>query len=201
MMKRCLMLDVDGVLVKGRPKDGLPWATDIEKDLGINPARLQAEFFTPYWADIITGKLVLLEVLMRCLPLISNTLTAEELIEYWFKMDARIDADVLQNCEKLRRSGTSIFLATNQDHMRADYLMNDLSLRNHVDGIIYSAGIAARKPDQAFYKEAETISGFTPEELVLIDDTKVNVKAARDAGWAAVHWEEGSNLINAFKGA
>ena len=38
-MMKVLMVDVDGVLVHGRPQDGLPYFTSIERDLGIRPVQ------------------------------------------------------------------------------------------------------------------------------------------------------------------
>ncbi len=195
-MKRCLMLDVDGVLVNGRPEDGQPWATDLERDLGISPQRLQTVLFVPHWADIVTGRKKLFDVLETCLPELSHALSAQAFIDYWFENDSGIDEAVLAACDELRGRGMRIFLATNQEHMRANYLMDRFGFREHVDGIVYSAQIAARKPQRAFFDAAMTRIGSAPEHILLVDDTKANVDAAREAGWDAIHWSEGSNLTN-----
>ena len=55
------MLDVDGVLLRGRPADGLPWATGLEADLGVSPAALHASFFAVHWAEIVVGRAGLME--------------------------------------------------------------------------------------------------------------------------------------------
>lgn len=194
-MKRCLMLDVDGVLVTGRPEDGGSWASDIERDLGIAPARLHAVFFAPHWSDIVTGRKDLLTVLAACLPELSPSLSAQAFVDYWFEKDSRVDPAVLAACASLREQGLRIFLATNQEHLRAAYLMERLGLRQHVDGMIYSAAVAARKPEPAFFAAAATRSGAAPEDILLVDDTEANVAAARAAGWHGLHWTAGSNLI------
>ncbi len=194
-MLRCLMLDVDGVVVTGRPEDGLSWATDIERDLGIAPDALHAHFFAPHWGDIVIGRKPLLDALAESLPALPSSVTAQDFIDYWFEKDARLDEAVLAACDELRGRGINVFLATNQEHMRAAYLMDRLALRDHVDGIIYSAEIAARKPDRAFFDAAEKISGAAPHDILLVDDTRANVDAALDAGWTAVHWVEGAELL------
>jgi putative hydrolase of the HAD superfamily len=194
-MTRCVMLDVDGVVVNGRPQDGQSWATDIEHDLGIAPDRLHAMFFAPHWADIVIGKKQLFEVLEACAPALSPSLTAQALIDYWFANDSGVDQAVLAACDELRARGVRIFLATNQEHMRAAYLMDRLHLRNHVDGIIYSAQIAARKPQRAFFDAAARRSGSAPEGIILVDDTQANVDAAIAAGWGAIQWTQGSSLL------
>jgi len=50
------MLDVDGVLVNGRPQDGKHLFTDLEADLGVSRSLLQAAFFDVYWQQIVVGK-------------------------------------------------------------------------------------------------------------------------------------------------
>ncbi|WMT86652.1 HAD-IA family hydrolase [Pelagibacterium sp. 26DY04] len=190
------MLDVDGVVVKGRPADGMPWATDLERDLGVVPQRLQSEFFAPYWGEIIVGRRGLHEALTACLPKLSPTLSVDAFIDYWFSMDARIDEDVLAQCEELRSKGIAVSLATNQEHLRAKYLMEDLGLGEHVDGIFYSSQVGARKPDHAFFEAAALGCGMAPEALILVDDTEANVAAAIEAGWKAVHWTEGLRLTD-----
>ena len=194
-MKRCLVLDVDGVVVNGRPEDGRSWAADIERDLGIDPARLQSVFFGPHWDDIVVGRTDLLEVLADCLPQLAPSVTPRAFVDYWFERDAAVDETVLRASDALRGGGMRVYLASNQEHMRAAYLMDRLALRERVDGMIHSAGVGARKPARAFFAAAERISGLSPAEIVLVDDTPANVEAARASGWTARLWRPGASLV------
>lgn len=187
-MTHCVMLDVDGVLIRGRPEDCQPWSTTLATDLGIDPTRLQTAFFRPYWAQIVTGKRGLAETLADCLPRLDARITARDFIAYWFARDARVDAGVLEDIAHLRAKGQSVVLCTNQDHQRAAYLMHDLGLGAHVDGMIYSAALGTRKPEAAFFTAARAQTGLPPEALLLIDDTRANVTAARKAGWRGRLW-------------
>ena len=188
-MIRCLMLDVDGVLIRGRPEDGQPWSTTLATDLGIDAARLQTAFFRPHWAQIVTGKQGLAETLADCLPRIGAKVTAADFIAYWFARDARLDAGVLEDIATFRALGLRVILCTNQDHLRAAYLMQDLGLAAHIDGMIYSAALGARKPDPAFFNAARAQTGLPPDALLLVDDTRANITAARKAGWRACLWQ------------
>jgi putative hydrolase of the HAD superfamily len=189
------MLDVDGVVVRGRPRDGLPWSTSLEQDLGISSEQLHAILFAPHWDEIVTGRKELFSVLDDCMPQLTQSVTAKQLVDYWFKMDSFVDEAVLYACDKIRASGVRVFLATNQEHHRASYLVDRLRLGRHVDGMIYSAKVRARKPDLAFFQAAMAQTGFGPENLVLVDDTITNLDAARKAGWAALHWTNSSDLL------
>ena len=190
------MMDVDGVLVGGRPADGAHLFTDLERDLGISLPVLQREFFVPRWPDIVTGRKPLLPELTEVLARIAPSVTAEVLLEYWLRNDARIDHGLLDAIAVLRVGGDRVFLATNQEHHRARYLMEEMGLAAHVDGIFYSAALGYRKPDTGFFEQARALAEPPGGELMLIDDTEANVLAARRCGWRAVHWLPGMDLAD-----
>ena len=185
---KVLMVDVDGVLVSGRPTDGRHLFAELEKDLGLSPDKLRDTFFTPFWEAIVTGREGLTERLAPVLAEIAPKVSAERLIAYWFENDSRVDENVLAVVKQYRQRGVSVFLATNQEHMRADYLMQKVGLGEHVDGIIYSAAVGHRKPAPEFFDHAAAIAGAEPADIVLVDDTLANVEGARQRGWNAVHW-------------
>ncbi|WP_394689871.1 HAD-IA family hydrolase [Hoeflea sp.] len=195
------MLDVDGVLVDGRPEDGRSWAFSLREDLGIDPEMLVSSFFSKVWGDIVTGKRELVIELTKVLRQLPTDVTAEELVDYWFEMDSRIVEPVLEDCRAARQSGVALYLATNQEHLRARYLMETLGLGREFDGMIYSAQAGVRKPFSGFYDHALRVSGFAPEALLFVDDTQANVDAAADAGLRAVHWTEGASLSAILKSA
>lgn len=195
-----IMMDVDGVLVTGRPQDGAHLFTDLEKDLGISLETLQREFFKLRWPDIVTGRKSLRPELADVLATIAPTVTAESLIDYWLINDSRIDMSVLEAMRLLRQQGHHVYLATNQEHLRASYLMNDMGLARDVNGIFYSAALGHRKPEPQFYSKITAQLGVKKSEIILIDDTDPNVLSAREFGWQAVHWVPGMVVAEALAG-
>lgn len=187
-MMKVLMVDVDGVLVHGRPQDGLPYFTSIERDLGIQPEVLQQEFFKRHWPEIIVGREPLMPHLEEVLSRVAPHLSAQRLADYWFENDSRLDHAFLEVLARYRADGTAVFLATNQEHLRAKYLMEQLGLAAHVDGIFYSAALGHRKPSQEFFGLAQETLGVPADEVVFIDDLLENIEAARLFGWRAIHW-------------
>ena len=132
-MPSCLMLDVDGVLVGGRPADGQSWAHTLNDDLGINYESLVEGFFAREWKAVVIGKLDLLPALSLSLERLSTQVSADELVSYWFEMDSRIIGSVLRDCRSARKNGMAVYLTTNQEHLRAKYLMQDLGLQSEVE--------------------------------------------------------------------
>lgn len=191
-------MSMDGVLVCGRPSDGKPWSTDLESDLGLAREVLQREFFKPHWSKIVVGQGGLREHLEPVLQRIAPQLTFDTFVTYWFENDALVNLNLLEELRQERLLGTKIYLATNQEHMRAAYLMEKIGLRDHFDGIFYSAEVGSKKPDSAFFTTVSTLAGLPAEKLALIDDTAENVVAARTSGWKAVQWTTQSSLSSAL---
>ncbi|MBX4940175.1 HAD-IA family hydrolase [Rhizobium binae] len=197
---KVLMVDVDGVLIHGRPTDGLPHFTYLERDLGLRLDLLQQAFFQTCWNDIVIGREALEPRLSAVLAEIAPHLSAATLIDYWFENDSRLDLNLLEELAALRQSGVALFLATNQEHRRARYLMEEASLGAHVDGIIYSAALGHRKPSPDFFRLATERVGALPGEIGFIDDMAENIEAARQFGWNAAQWTADTTLAGAFPG-
>ncbi|WP_234837305.1 HAD-IA family hydrolase, partial [Sinorhizobium meliloti] len=102
---------------------------------------------------------------------------------------------LLEELRQQRKAGKRVYLATDQEHVRAAHLVEALGLGSHCDGIYYSAALGSRKPDQAFFKQVAALSGLRPDQLLLVDDPPANIDAARLCGWNAIHWQQGSMLF------
>jgi len=165
------MVDVDGVL-----------------DLGLRMEDLQREFFDVYWEDVVLGRVMLAEPLGPVLETIAPHLTVDQLIDYWFRQDSRLDREFMRELSEIRSTGVRVYLATNQEHRRAGYLMKDLGLAEHIDDIYYSGQMGAKKPSQEFFDRVASTMSCVASELLLIDDTPANIRAADAAGWQTLHW-------------
>ncbi len=197
---RVLMVDVDGVLVHGRPADGRPVFSELKAELGLSYERLRAAFFNRYWEAIVTGREPMMPRLAAVLAEIAPEIEAEQLVAYWMRNDSRVLADDLAALDEARATGLKVYLATNQEHIRAAYLMAEMGLGAHVDGIAYSAALGTRKPDAEFYRLAMEQVGAVPEEIVFVDDVADNVAAARRAGWRAVQFTGAERLREVIAG-
>lgn len=193
MPAKALMVDVDGVLVDGRPEDGRHWQASLEEDLGFTSDALHEHFFAPCWENIVLGRAGLMEHLATALQKIAPHVRPAQLVSYWFQMDSRLAAPLLAELSLVRAAGVRVYLATNQEHLRAAWLMEKLGLAEHVDGIFYSARLGAKKPDMEFFARVQAAVGLCGEELLLIDDSRPNIEAARKAGWQALHWTKHSS--------
>ena len=187
-MIKAVLVDVDGVLVNGRPADGLHWGIGLEADLGLPFGALQSSLFQRHWEEIIVGRAGLRDCLTAVLAEIAPALTSERILDYWFRNDSRLDLRLLDDLGAVRTAGIVVYLATNQEHLRAHYIMEILGLGKHVDGCFYSAALGVRKPWPGFFETVLRRIGMRADQLLLIDDAEDNIRAAAEAGWCAALW-------------
>ncbi len=188
MRKSVYLMDVDGVIVTGRPSDGAAWWTDLEQHFGFDKSALRTHFFAPFWQDIVRGRDQLLPRLAEALIAMQSPASPEAVRDFWFSQDARIDRKVCAWMDRRRAAGHRVMLATNQDHSRAAHLLDNLGLRDHCDGAYTSAAIGFAKPDAAFFDGIAKAEDRQVTDLILIDDTMENVEAAKRCGWQAYHY-------------
>lgn len=181
-------MDVDGVVVTGRLGDGKGWDTDLERNVGVSIEALKALFFARYWDKVVAGKLPLRPTLEQALSGLANQNKIDALVDYWFRMDARLDQGVLDDLKRVRTYGLPVWFATNQEHERSDYLWNTLGLMDFADRLVSSAQIGTAKPSPAFFETLQNMTGNAASEHLLIDDSAGNIAAAKAAGWQAVQW-------------
>jgi 2-haloacid dehalogenase len=68
-----------------------------------------------------------------------------------------------------------------------------------LDAIVLSGEVELLKPDPRIYEALLHKAGKVAKECVLIDDSAVNVAAAREQGWDAIHYQSPSQLQNELK--
>jgi len=196
-----LFFDIDGVLVHGyhaRIERRICWDQNIERDFAINQQRFQKEFIAgPFIREVIVGRKDLKEALAEALPALGFNGDPQIFMDYWLRNDAHLNQDLLRQVGLLKRSGrVKLFIATNQEHHRARYLMQDLGLKKYFDDIFYSARIGHTKPSAGYFRhiaaELQLSSGDRP---VLFDDSANVAAAARAFGWDAIEYLDAADLF------
>jgi putative hydrolase of the HAD superfamily len=168
-----VFFDVDGVLIDGWHANSAlrkPWDATLESDLGINPEAFQHLFFaTPVgqsksrMAECIEGRRDLADALAEVLPQLGYRGATEEFIRYWFEKDSNVNAAVLSLAEKIRRRcHARLYIATGQEHHRANYIWNNLGFSNYFDRIFYSAELGYLKKDPRFFEAINRATGMQP---------------------------------------
>lgn len=191
-MSRVVLFDVDGVLIHGyhfRPELRVKWDERLKEDLGVDPDRFRTEFiFDIFVKQVIVGRMSLLEALDRTLPRLGYRGPSLAFARYWLEKDSQVNQPLLDLVGRLKATGTPLYLATNQEHMRAEWLWTRLGFRDYFLDRFYAARIGATKPNKPFFDWISNQLGPQAEPPLFFDDTPDVVKAARAHGWEAVEY-------------
>ena len=196
---RSLLFDVDGVIVHSLfhadPSRRRRWDAHLLEDMGVDPEAFSRLFDNRFLATI-TGKVSLVETLDAFLPQIGYRGSTMDFVAYWMERDVNLDYQLFDGIKRLR-SGCRVrlYVATNQEHLRAHYLWSDLNLGHVFDDIFYAARIGAAKPDPRFFTWIDNRLGQQDEPPLFFDDNPAVVEAARRAGWEAVVFTDAADFL------
>jgi len=192
---RTVLFDVDGVLIHGyhsNPEKVVPWDKDLRADMGVDPDEFRKEFiFDIFVKKVIIGQMSLLEALDRTLPRLGYRGPAMAFAGYWLMKDSKVNEPLLEVVRRLKARGdVRLYIATNQEHMRAQYLWQTLKFGEVFEDIFHSARVGATKPHKPYYEWVSNRIGPQSEPPLFFDDSDPVIKGARDHGWEAVAYDE-----------
>lgn len=194
-----ILCDVDGVILHGFhtkfPNTNV-WSKDLEADFGMKEADLIEAFFNKSFQDVLLGKEDLISALNEVLPTIGFSGKTDDLVKYWFEKDSKINADFMKWLEGMKDEKCIFYLATNQEHKRADYLWRDLGFYKHFKEIYYAAKIGAVKPNPDFFKYILDEIEVDPSDVLLIDDSAKNIETAKSLGLNAILFNDMDDILN-----
>ena len=190
-MTRAVFFDVDGVLVHGyhaRPELTRRWNENLLDDLGVDPDRFTNEFiFDIFIKKVVVGEMAIIEALERRLPGLGYKGSPMTFLHYWLSHDSTLNTALLDVVRTLKsRNDLKLYIATNQDHTRAQCLWHTLGLSELFEDIFYSARAGIRKPETGFFDFIEQRIGPQSEPPLFFDDTPKVIDGARAHGWEAV---------------
>jgi putative hydrolase of the HAD superfamily len=82
---------------------------------------------------------------------------------------------------------------TNELHSR-HFLRQFADTVRHLDGLVLSHEVGARKPRPEFFRHAERLAGCAAAECLFIDDLPANVAGARALGWQGIVYSRDTDL-------
>lgn len=195
-----ILFDVDGVLVHGyhaKPAFSRHWDEHLETDFGIRRGDFRDRFIRRVFeSEVLTGKLTLYKALEAVLPTIGYDGDPQKLIDYWMQRDAVVTPGLLPYVERLHSCpSVRLFIATNQESVRASYLMDTMGFRRYFQDMFNSARLGILKPDPQFFVRIEELLGRPNEKPTFFDDRENVVEAARAAGWDAHQFDRPEDIL------
>ena len=195
-----ILFDVDGVLIHGchaKPEFQNCWDEDLETDFNIKRSDFKNVFIKgSFKKEVLVGKKSLHEALREVLPQIGYHDDPQRLIDYWMKRDAKVNHELVRYIEILvNHPEVKLYLATNQEHVRANYLMQEVGFNKYFTDIFYSARLGVLKPAIQFYQEIERLHPVPKEDVIFFDDDQDFVDSAIKFGWEAHQFDTPQDLL------
>lgn len=199
-MPRTVLFDVDGVLIHSMfhpdPKRLRVWHQHMQADLGISMEQVQV-FFKTQFAPVVRGEKSIIPELNKFLPTIGFTGNAMDFLAYWLKHDNQLNTGMLKAIRNFaQNSDANLYLATNQEHLRAFHLWNNVGFSHLFKDMFYAANMGAAKPDPKFYAAVDAQLGPQTEPILFFDDVQKNVDIANAHGWEAVLFDDTEDFTN-----
>ena len=200
-MSRAVIFDVDGVLIHGmhnNPAHVRAWNTEMQADMGVDPKRFTEEFiFDIFIKRVIIGEMSIIAALEKRLPSLGYNGSPMVFLNYWLEKDSVLNTDLLDAIRALKaKSDIRLFIATNQEHMRAHWLWAHLELNTLFEDIFYSARIGVTKASRKYFDYVDDRIGPQSEPPLFFDDTPKVIAEANAAGWEGTVF----NTVDDFTG-
>lgn len=180
---RAIVFDADGVLINPT------WlfARHLKEKYGLDRGETKDFFHGPF-LDCMEGKANLLSELAPYIKCWGLSLSVKEFIETWFSLESSIDLKLAGHINDLRQSNIPCFMATNQEHCRAQYMRHSMKIESYFDKVFFSCELGVRKPKTEFFKKVADRIGCLPQEILFFDDSLEFLTGAQASGWQIAHY-------------
>ncbi len=101
------------------------------------------------------------------------------------------DPEAMQTVARLRASGLTVALTTNQQAYRASHMLDMLGYDTAFDHTFFSCDLGHAKPEAGFFVAVLERLELAPHKALFVDDGQKNVEAARQVGLHAQHFALG----------
>lgn len=155
-------------------------------------------FFAEMSKDVTIGKGDLKDKIKNVIDLWQWHGTPEELVNFWINSDTQIDKNLEEKLKEVQNHGVKIFLATNQEKYRGEYIWKELGLNDWMDGKFISFEIGLHKGNPEFFKYVIEHIDICPEKIILFDDKPLFVNYAKSSGMKGVVYNSIDDFTNYF---
>ncbi len=178
-MIKAIILDGDGVTITSTP-----FSKTLSEKYG-TPLEDIESFFKGPFRQTSVGKADLKEIIEPYLKKWGYPGSVDEYLKEWFEYEHKINEPLIDFAKKLRQKGVKVYLATNQEKYRAEYVLNQMGFKDIFEKTYFSCHIGATKPSTEFFQKITNDLGLEKGEILFWEDKLEIVQQARDFGWRA----------------
>ena len=123
-----------------------------------------------------------------------SRLSPDEVTDFWCQGFCPPALPSLALLQKLR-SRFFLIAASNTNAIHYTFLEEHFKVATFFDDVVLSHRVHACKPDRAFFEHLITRIKCPPDACIFIDDSAVNIVAARSVGLESIHFTTPVNLL------
>lgn len=176
-MTKAILFDADGVVLKKQPYFSL----EIAKENNVPYEEIET-FYKNELRQCQVGKADIKEELAKYLPKWKWEKSVDDFLTRWFTTDVHPDPEVLAVVKAFRDRGVRVYLASDQEKNRGEYIRNTVGLGEHFDGTFFSYEVEHLKSDPQFFQKILATLDLAPEEVAYWDDDEKNIAVAKELG-------------------
>lgn len=179
-MYKAILFDADGVLIHAER-----FSIRLEREYGIS-TDMTLPFFKGVFQKCLIGQADLKKTIASYLPQWGWKGTVDEFLKCWFESEHKIDAELVEFIKQLKSQGMRVYIATNNETHRTEYLIHEMGFGEVFDKVYGSGHMGFKKPDHQFFDHIIKEQSLVPEETLFVDDDRENIESARELGLHAM---------------
>lgn len=192
-----IVFDWAGVLFHWQPRQLLRRTLPQHAVDEASAALLERDIFEGYggdWADFDRGLLAEPELVQRIAARAGLPPAAVRAVVDAVPAELQPMPATVALLRRLHAQGRRLHFLSNMPAPYAEHLERTHDFLRCFESGVVSARVQQIKPEPGIYDTAARRFGAAPHELLFIDDVAVNVQAARDAGWQALHFVDAASV-------
>jgi putative hydrolase of the HAD superfamily len=180
-LPKVLLMDADGVLTL----NDRPYSHQHAEEHSIEAEQIEP-FFHGRFRQATIGKADLVELIAEHRDLWAWKGEPEALLKKWFDAENNIDQQLLGALQELRHRGAKVYLASDQEKYRAQY-MREVMFPGKLDGFFISCDLGLEKKQPEFFKavimQLQTeMPDLDLNDVLFFDDSQSKIDSALKAG-------------------
>ena len=197
---KAILLDADGVTILAPQL--YPYTYVEER--GIAKETIQPFIAGPF-QDALRGKADLKQLIAAASDVWQLKGSVQQLLDDWFEAENVPSVALLPIIKAARGDGLHVYLVTNQEKYRAEYLRR-VMFPDVFDDMLISCELGALKSEPEYWaatlaKIAADLPHITPQQILYLDDSQTYVDIAKQTGIDARLYTGPGQLLGLLRGA